>query len=556
MVAADNTGGVMTGGRLAKRSAIGVGALAVLALAAGSAPQSTAAPSASPIDRQQVARLLLEHGRAAYLTGPALRALQTTAGLEPGGVSGLAPGQDERERVATPAFAPPPRAGLTNVRVNNPAADTHEPDQTTQSETTIAVVGSKVAVGFNDSQQALLAFTNGMDLSGYAYSTDGGRTFTDGGTVPNRPNFANVGDPWMTQDRGGRMYYGTLAYGGYTGNLEVGVSTSDSGGRSWTTPKFASPNSDSMFYQADKDAVAAGPDPVVRSRDNVYAVWDDFSSDFSGDTFTAGLAVARSTDRGQNWDLTYADRFQSNPNSCSFRQYIGAQPLVDRGNGTLYVAAERIAVDDPTCSSGGSVSVQEVLFTSKDGGRTFRPAKTISDVTPVGGLDLGEGRVVRVAEFPVLTLHGGRLWAAWNDLRGGRSHIVLAWSSDGGASWSTNALTSGTTDEIQPALASDSNGVHLAYYQRNGDDSFDLVASDTTDGYHVRSSRVTSTSFPAVVTVPQFDPAIAWGYMGDYVSVVSDGKSQYFAWGDNRDRVTNFLHPQGRHDPDVFFARR
>ncbi len=44
--------------------------------------------------------------------------------------------------------------------------------------------------------------------------------------------------------------------------------------------------------------------------------------------------------------------------------------------------------------------------------------------------------------------------------------------------------------------------------------------------------------------------------MGDYISVVSDGSTQYFAWGDNRGRVTNFLHPTGRNDPDVFFARR
>jgi hypothetical protein len=141
----------------------------------------------------------------------------------------------------------------------------------------------------------------------------------------------------------------------------------------------------------------------VRSRDNVYAVWDDFSSDLSGDTFTAGLAVARSTDRGQSWELRYADRTESSMDGCSFRQYIGAQPLVDPANGRLYVAAERIAVDDPGCS-GGTVSVQEVLFTSKDGGRTFGPATTIASVTPVGDLDLGQGRVVRTAEFPVLAL--------------------------------------------------------------------------------------------------------------------------------------------------------
>ena len=35
-----------------------------------------------------------------------------------------------------------------------------------------------------------------------------------------------------------------------------------------------------------------------------------------------------------------------------------------------------------------------------------------------------------------------------------------------------------------------------------------------------------------------------------------DGGRQYFAWGDNRDRVRNWLYPNGRHDPNVYFARR
>ena len=48
----------------------------------------------------------------------------------------------------------------------------------------------------------------------------------------------------------------------------------------------------------------------------------------------------------------------------------------------------------------------------------------------------------------------------------------------------------------------------------------------------------------------------AFGYMGDYIANVSDGSHQYFAWGDNRNRVTNFLYPNGRADPDVFFAKQ
>ena len=105
------------------------------------------------------------------------------------------------------------RSPLTNVRVNNPAEDSHQIDQTTQSEPMLTVSGSNVAVGFNDSQTALLALTAGADLTGYAYSTDGGASFTDGGALPNAPGFVNFGDPWLAHDRAGNLYFSNLAHG-------------------------------------------------------------------------------------------------------------------------------------------------------------------------------------------------------------------------------------------------------------------------------------------------------------------------------------------------------
>src|SRR5205085_3148355 len=150
-------------------------------------------------------------------------------GAEPGG--GLSDGQTA---TPSPSDTGPSTvaasAALPNVPVSNPDEDTHQVDQTTQSETTLAVVGSKVAVGFNDSQQALLAFTAGLNLSGYAYSTDGGAHFTDGGALRNPQSFTNFGDPWMASDRAGNMYYSTLTFGGDVGNLEIAVGKSTNGG--------------------------------------------------------------------------------------------------------------------------------------------------------------------------------------------------------------------------------------------------------------------------------------------------------------------------------------
>ena len=120
-------------------------------------------------------------------------------------------------------------------------------------------------------------------------------------------------------------------------------------------------------------------------------------------------------------------------------------------------------------------------------------------------------------------------------------------------------VTSGSNDEAQPALSADSD-LHVAYYQistgANGNGQLDVFVSNSKNGNSWTTQRVTSQSFPGVFTLPQFDPIIAFEYMGDYIANASDGSHQYIAWGDNRDIVTNFLWPSGRNDPDVFFAKQ
>jgi hypothetical protein len=116
--------------------------------------------------------------------------------------------------------------------------------------------------------------------------------------------------------------------------------------------------------------------------------------------------------------------------------------------------------------------------------------------------------------------------------------------------------TNGDGDELQPAISADNSGVHILYYRRGMGNKPTVDMASTTDGTSFGYIPVSSQSFPGVLNVPNFDPIIAWGYMGDYIANVSDGGHLYLAWGDNRDVVTNFLYPNGRNDPDVFFAKR
>ena len=535
-------------------------ALAVpLTLALNGAFAASSSPTHTAALRQQAAQHLIKIGEARYMTWPAQLALHYEATgdrqLSPLSLAGnLAQPAALGAQAADLAV---PSANLPNVRANNPGED-HQPGQTTQSETAIAVSGSHVAVGFNDSSITGLFLTAGSNLNGYAYSTDGGKTFTDGGALPNAPGTVNFGDPWMGSDRTGAMYTSTLVANFFTGALQVGVAKSTDGGKTWGTPVPVFQPPSTLFESGDKDALAVGPDPAVTTRDDLYVSYDDFGFDTVTNTAFNGLPVAHSTDGGKTWKLVYADKIVQSNTGCSFAQYIGATPVV-AADGTLYVTAEKIAVNDPNCTGTAPTVFSEWFFKSTDGGNTFAPGVKIANVTsaePNGLLFLGPGRYARTIEFPSPAVFGGKIYVAWNDGgEGGHSHIRLATSADGGTTWTKAFVTVGGGDEIQPALSADSSGLHLLYYHRHPNNMLDVYLSTSTDGTTFTTKRANSVSFRGTLTIPQFDPIIAFGYMGDYIANVSSGSHQYYSWGDNRDTVKDFLFPNGRTDPDVFFAR-
>lgn len=541
------------------------------ALVIGSA---STAPGSAP-DPRAVARQILDSPAGHFMSGSARQALQIMAT----GDRNLSSGADSQSSAARSAASTrvaqggegPGSPAFSNVRVNNPAEDSHQTDQTTQSETSIAAVGKKVAVGFNDSQIGLLFLTAAANLNGYGYSTDGGASFTDGGVIPNHDGCNNLGDPWLASDRQSAMYYSSLALclePPGVSFLDIGVAKSTDGGKTWAKPVIVTTSLHSFFYLADKDALTVGRDPAVASKDVLYDAWDDQSLDPNTLMIANGLPVAHSNDGGATWTIVYADRvplFNPCPNGgATFTQYIGAVPIVDPSNGNLYVAALKFFADCPTPGGGkgGAVTRSIVVFKSTDGGNSFTGMK-VADVTPAAppfdGFNLGEGKFMRNLELPTVAMAGGNLYIAWNDggstgASAGHSHIRLASSGNGGAAWTTKFITSGANDEMQPAASGDESGLHILYYRRNADNTLDVRVSNSEDGTSFDAKRVTTKSFPGVFTLPPFDPIIAFGYMGDYIANISAGGSQLFAWGDNRDIVHNFLWPNGRNDPDVFFA--
>src|SRR5215472_2961170 len=292
-------------------------------LALSGAFADTTSAAKTTLLRQQAAQHLLKSPAARYMTWPAQVALHYQSTGDRAFSQQMLAGSTSQSVLggAQAAIAPAvPSANLPNVRVNNPGEDTHEVDQTTQSETTIAVAGSHVAVGYNDSQITGPFLTAGSNLNGYSYSTNGGHTFTDGGALPDAREFVNFGDPWMASDRSGAMYYSTLALDFFNGNLDVAVAKSTNGGKTWRAPIPVFRPPFTTFYNGDKDAMAIGRDPSVGTRDDIYVSYDDFSFNGLTSTFYTGLPVAHSTDGGRHWTLKYADQFTPPTNSCSFQQ--------------------------------------------------------------------------------------------------------------------------------------------------------------------------------------------------------------------------------------------
>src|SRR5499426_309626 len=158
----------------------------------------------------------------------------------------------------------------------------------TQSETAIVAFGNTVVVGFNDSGSN----SGGTNkFTGFARSTDGGATFTDGGTLPTNPG-GDAGDPVLARNNTtGRIYFATLGFSVNT----IQVFRSDDNGATWMAPVNGTPGGSSE----DKEWITvdnfAGP-----GNGNVYLV----SRRFGGSGGGPGIYFFRSTDHGATFGPT------------------------------------------------------------------------------------------------------------------------------------------------------------------------------------------------------------------------------------------------------------
>jgi hypothetical protein len=457
-----------------------------------------------------------------------------------------------------------PAAGVGNVRVNNPAGDAvAEEDMTTQSETSVAVHGKNVVIGYNDDGKSAFFLSPALDFTGYSWSSDGGATFHDS-VLPNALPALNLGDPVVAADRAGNFYFASLASAPIVSPVVVGRSTD--GGKTFSQPIQVS--SDEPFDFTDKPWMTVGPDPSDQSKDNVYVSWTDFFADCGGGNCVFGtriqLAVSRNQGKSFSRPVTVVEQ-PDRVDKTEFAFVSGSTIGVDPKTGVVYLGWERFS--NPFSDRKFDYPNRTIYVArSDDGGRSFRDPTKAGRPVPIGKpnvvcgnvLGFGAGKVARVQEFPSLAVAPtGKVFVTFNTDVQGRSQVFVARSSDRAQSWSRSPVNPKEfTDQFMPSATADANGVHVLYYQRASATRLAPVLSSSSNGSTWgAAAQVSTRTFEAPFTLPNFDPAIALCYMGDYVSVVSDGNTLHAAWGDNRDIVKDGLFPNGRVDPDVFYAK-
>lgn len=403
----------------------------------------------------------------------------------------------------------------------------------TQSETDIIAFGNNVVIGFNDAGSY-----NGSNnqFTGWSYSTNGGASFTDGGTLPTDASIGDAGDPVLARNETtGRIYLSTL---GFSGASTIQMWRSDDNGVTWMAPTNATPGG------SDEDKQWHTVDNFVGSGNgNVYMI----SRRFSG---TTGIYAYRSTDHGATFS-TGVSIVAGNQGA-----FIAVGP--DHSVYAFWYAGTTLQVRKSTdfgVSYGSAVTVASGLIGGSNGdlGLTGIRQGTAS------------ASAFRSSEFPHVAINpvSGNIYVTYNNDGAGadKADVFLVQSTDGGTTWSVATKVNDdvtTTDQWQPTIAvtPDGNKLGIFYYSRQ--DS----ANNNTFRYYGRigdisGSTVTFASSFAISDVPSYpefgrDAVINATYMGDYNHAVATPGAFHVVWSDNRDDLAGGAP---RKDPNVYYEQ-
>jgi hypothetical protein len=208
----------------------------------------------------------------------------------------------------------------------------------TQAEVSIAVdsSGEHVVIGFNDFRGFAKEL---VSISGFMYSDDGGRTFTDGGQLPSPGNqtlfgqrFPQIfGDPDVKYLGGCNFIYSSLLVKvAGTGLAQtLGIHRSRDCGRTWTGPIEVLP--------------ATNPNAQVDASGNALDAADKELMDVDPDTGRVLIGWANFTpftSSGVEISTTYTDNMLADRPTFAPRQVVAAGPTDGQGASVRFAGNE------------------------------------------------------------------------------------------------------------------------------------------------------------------------------------------------------------------------
>lgn len=274
---------------------------------------------------------------------------------------------------------------------------------------------------------------------------------------------------------------------------------------------------------------------IAVSGSNVYIAWTQSSSDGTlTDVFFRG-----STDNGATWGpkiklsntgtlfifATFDIAAHGSNVYITWEDDASADVFLRRSvdSGATWKAIRNMSnnagdsFDPQVAASGSNVHVvwydntpgkSEILLArSTDNGATWKAIKNVSN-------NAGD------SAGPQITVSGSNVYVTWTDWTPGASDILFRGSADNGATWQPSVnLSSNPTSSSSPQIAVSGSNVHVVWTQRITADEFGVLFRGSTNNGGTWGAKIKLSS--------------SGGNVGSVPDVAAVGSNVYVSWGDD-----------------------